>query len=256
MATIELRKTSSGKEKWRACIRIKGFKNLSATFDSKKEAEEWAGLQEKTLRSLKKGDTHLFTLNQAFDRYVEEEQKSKSTRQISDEIPHIEFWRKNLGKKILRNITSSEIELIADALYEVCSKRTKKSLSKETIRKYLCTLSFVFSTAALKWKWIGHNPVLYVNKHKEKERKPKFIDCASRNRFFAEWKIKIDSIMGKEGINSVSSLARKIGIAKTSAQSFYSANTSIKKALEFFEKLDYTMQIEFIPKSLRPIPEQ
>ena len=256
MVSISSRKTEKGDVRWRSVVRVKGFHSLNATFDTREEAEEWGRLQEHSLRNSKNKTHQRFTLNETFDRYIEEIQPLKTASQKSDEIPHIAFWRQHLGTRFLKDIKQTEIETIADKIYEVYSKRTKKNLTSETRRKYLCTLSFVINTAATKWKWIDNNPVLYVDKHAKQTKKQPRDASNAYKIFLIEWEKKFESVMKQLGINSVSALAYKIKKAKTSMQNITSGDCTLKKAVQVLEELGYKVEFTFVPMSSKSTQEQ
>jgi hypothetical protein len=171
MATILKRKKKDGTFTYRVNIRKKGLPNMNMSFDTEEKARIWAQSTEDAFKEKKNAGT--FSINDMLDRYVIEELPNKTTNQQKDEPRHIKFWKEHLGKKIINEVRSLEIEILADSLYDKVSRSTGFCLSVSTRRKFLMTLSYIYNVACLKWKWADVNPVLTVDKHVKKEKSSK-----------------------------------------------------------------------------------
>lgn len=154
--------TKEGKISYRVQIRKKGYSYIGRTFESKEEAEKF----EKTVReSMNFSDLDpekripKLPLKIWIDRYIKEVIPNKKNGK--SEINFLNFWNEYLGNKIAVNISSFEIETIADSLYQRIT-RHGSAISSETRRKYIVFLSVVYSTAIRDWKWALYNPVTNI----------------------------------------------------------------------------------------------
>jgi len=92
MATYEQRPGGA----WRAKIRRKGYPSLSATFDTKAEAQRWAAEIEGDMsraRFVDMREAERTTLAEALDRYAREITASK--KGAKQELTRINKWKKN-----------------------------------------------------------------------------------------------------------------------------------------------------------------
>lgn len=147
---------------WRAQIRLKGFKEKSKNFKTEKEAKAWALVTEEAMRS--QPVLMKYTLNNFLDRLEVDILPKKNPLYVKKEIPYILFWRSQLGDKIATEITSEEIEVAANSLYNR-QTRLGKSYSPETRRKYIQTLTYLYNIAIKHWKWAVINPAMHVDLH-------------------------------------------------------------------------------------------
>lgn len=224
MASLRFRMGLKGKGRWHASVRIKDKPSICKSFDTKEEAEEWANFTEKSFRNHNKFRA---TLNNVFDRYCEEVLPQKSKNAQGDEPPHIRFWREHLGEKFIDEISVSLIEEKANLIYKIISQKSGQPLSYETRRKYLMTLSYVYTIASKKWNWLDYNPVFMVNKHvpSKKKQNDTFqinMTCPIRKNFLNEVYKELD----RRNL-SVSGLARLMKCAKSTAQSIFNPKVNI-----------------------------
>ncbi|MGZ3633875.1 MAG: tyrosine-type recombinase/integrase [Parachlamydiaceae bacterium] len=79
---------------------------------------------------------------------------------------HLKWWKEQLGKYSVNNITPNLIaEHRKKLLEDVTPKGTKRSPA--TVNRYLATLSSLMSYAVLECGWLANNPCLRVVKLKE-----------------------------------------------------------------------------------------
>lgn len=146
---------------WRAQVRRKGCPTMTATFDTREDAQIWAAEQEKMLAThgpqairdrLQMGT---FTLGDAIDKYEKEILPTKSERAQKDEPGYIRSYRNH---DIIR---APLLEVTPDKIWQYL--RTK-NWSSNTIRLHLSFLSFLFTIAGTEWGMDVHNPVSRMRK--------------------------------------------------------------------------------------------
>lgn len=153
MASYEIRGKSV-----RAQIRRKGFPEMSATFDTKAEAEIWATQQEALMLSNRFVDLReatKITLADGLKKYLEERTDNK--KGAKQEADRIRAWLKNpLSEKSLSDVTSQDLALYRDV-------RLKAGKSASTIRSELSIISVIFTTYDKEWGLPGlPNPMRSV----------------------------------------------------------------------------------------------
>lgn len=241
MASIRKRETLTGTT-FEVVIRIKGNPTLYKAFKDHASAQEWAKKTEEALRS---EEFQLQpTLKMAFDRYEMEILPTKSVGMQSDEITHMKFWNEHLGNEKLHDLKSSQIEDTANLLYQRISRNTKMPLTYESRRKYLATLSYLFSVAIKNWRWVDYNPVIFVNKHipSKKEKKEKQSEvCPIKSKLLQE----ITNLMKDQNL-TVSSLAWKMKISKTTVQHIFDpeVNLTFKMLLKVCNALGKKIELK------------
>ncbi len=224
MASISKKTLKNGNIAWRACIRRKGHPSVDRSFVSRKAAQDWADMTEEALLNPYRLRP---TLDMMVDRYVEEVLPTKSVDAQKDEKYHITFWKEQLGKDFIDELTPHQVETTANMLYQRISRTTKQPLTSESRRKFLMTLSYIFRTAS-KWNWIKYNPVSLVSKHKPSVKKPKVnikeanISCPIRKNFLDE----LEKEMAKRGF-SQGGLAYHMKLAKSTIQSLFNPNMNL-----------------------------
>ncbi len=156
---------------WRAQIRRKGHPTLSATFDTKAEAQRWAAEIEGDMSRSRFVDTRAAmrtTLGKALKQYQEEvTEHKKGARQ---EKVRISTWLGHpLAEKSLGEITPSDLAEYRDA-------RLKGGASPATVRLDLAIISHLYTVAAKEWRLDGlTNPCLNLRMpkgSKARDRRP------------------------------------------------------------------------------------
>lgn len=156
---------------WRAQIRRKGYPTLSATFDTKAEAQRWAAEIEGDMSRKRFVDTReaeSTTLEEALERYVNEVSEAK--KGSAQEKVRAKKWQKSeWGGKSLAAIRSSDMAAYRDA-------ELKAGKSTATVRLNLALISHLYTVAAKDWGIQGlKNPCTAIRMpkgSKQRERRP------------------------------------------------------------------------------------
>lgn len=139
-------------EAWRAQIRRKGYPTLSATFDTKAEAQRWAAGVEGDMsrdRFVDNREAQQTTMAEALKRYRREVSDAK--KGARQEGVRIERWLKHpLASKSLAAITSSD-------LAEYRDERIASGVTPATTRLDLAIISHLFTVAGKEWRMDGLN---------------------------------------------------------------------------------------------------
>ena len=156
---------------WRAQIRRKGYPTLTATFDTKLEAQQWAVQKEREIaeqspeRIRQRIRDRRFTLGDALHRYEREVLPSKSESARKREPSTLRLWRaEDLDGKPLADLPL--IELDGQVLSRIVGQWTaEERLSANTIRLRLALLSFLYNVARKEWGMTELiNPVPLIRK--------------------------------------------------------------------------------------------
>ena len=158
MATLVQRPGPNGKRVWQALVRRKGYPQQTQTFDTKGEAQAWAGNIESAMRRrvfVSHVEAENTTLADALDRYAREVLPTKkSTRPVTY---HARNVREGLGALSLAAITSS-------ALAKYRDQQMAKGYAAQTIKHDLSLISRVLNICIKEWGIAlpAGNPVLQV----------------------------------------------------------------------------------------------
>ena len=162
MATIQRRSGA-----WRAMIRRKGYPSLSATFDTKAEAERWAREIETEMGRSRFVDTReadSLTIAEALDRYRREVSAHKKSHR--NERSRIAILTRDLGHHTMTSLRSSDVAAYRDERLAVASG--------STVRRDLALLSHLYAIAVKEWGLPVDNPCTKIRKPKlnaERERR-------------------------------------------------------------------------------------
>lgn len=141
MATFQKRSGS-----WRAIITRKGYPRLTRTFDSKADAERWAGDIEAEMRRgafVDRREAEGTTLLEALDRYEREVTPRK--KGAAQERQRIRTWKRDqLALRFLASIRGNDLAAWRD-------KRLASGTSPTTVRNDLAVISHLFSVASKEW---------------------------------------------------------------------------------------------------------
>jgi integrase len=167
MATIEQRPNGT----WRTKIRKKGYPSLSASFDTKADAQRWAAEIEGDMSRKRFVDTReaeSTSLSDALSRYQREVTVHK--KGSVQEKTRIKTWSESkYGKKSLAEIRSSDLATYRDA-------RLAEGVSTNTVRLSLALISHLYTVAIKDWGIEGlSNPVTKLRMPKgsrERDRRP------------------------------------------------------------------------------------
>jgi integrase len=156
---------------WRAQIRRKGYPTLSASFDTKAEAQRWAAEVEGDMsraRFVDIREAESTTLYDALTRYQSEVTEGK--KGAKQEGVRIEKWKlSSLAHKSLASLRSSDMATYRDA-------ELKAGKSTATVRLDLAVISHLFTVATKDWGIEGlTNPCRAIRMpkgSKQRERRP------------------------------------------------------------------------------------
>lgn len=183
MAYFQKRKNG----RFTATIRVKGYKNLSATFDRLTDARTWAGKIESDMRTgryIEISETIKHTLGDLIDKYIKEKLPQRKTEQNAFKN-RLLWWRERIGDKLLREITPRLIAEQRDILLnEPSIKSTVNHYARTgaTVNRYLATLSIVLTKGVREWGWLSENPALNVDKCRENKARTRFLDADEQKR--------------------------------------------------------------------------
>jgi integrase len=183
--------------KWHVRIRRKGYPTQCGVFDTKREAEDWAGGVEsqmaKRLHIVDKR-SHLLTLGQVVEAYIAEvidryKDKPRSEKRLKGHQPRYEalFWgRQDLAARIIGSISPDDIAAWMDDRLEdmvnvykrdragrIIRKRGRplpgkpRQIAKKTVLNELTRLSAIFTWARTEYKMPALvNPIALIPKNK------------------------------------------------------------------------------------------
>lgn len=158
MATIRKREGKNGTS-YCAIIRKQGFRQRTATFPTKKAAQDWAKKTEGELTSLKYDPT-LVCGNKTLSDVI---------KAHSGAIPskgRLAHWNDAIGSVKLKDLHKRTIKDHLDHLASTVSKRTGKLPTPATINRYKTELSSVLSYA-VEQDWLDRNPCRDIKNRKE-----------------------------------------------------------------------------------------
>ncbi|SDO90671.1 Site-specific recombinase XerD [Pseudomonas congelans] len=156
---------------WRAQIRRKGYPTISATFDTKAEAQRWAAEVEGDMsraRFVDIREAESTTLYEALKRYLKEVSKGKKGEK--QEKVRIKKWQASeFATKSLAAIRSSDMASYRDA-------ELGQGKSTATVRLDLAVISHLYTVASKDWGIEGlTNPCRAIRMpkgSKQRERRP------------------------------------------------------------------------------------
>ncbi|NBX75217.1 MAG: site-specific integrase [Proteobacteria bacterium] len=180
MASIVARNTKDGKIVYRALVRIKGFKPVSAHFEKKSDAKEWAINTEAAIKQnkyFKNSEGAGKTLYDLLDRYMRDEMPHRN--RSTNNIRQLKWWRKELGPMFINQIRPSHIAECRDKLRKY-GFEGKRPCAPSTTNQYLAALSHVFTLAMKEWEWVDDNPVTKVRRCKLPPGRTRFLSESER----------------------------------------------------------------------------
>ena len=180
MHEIKKRTKKNGRISYTACIRVKGYPTMSATFEKKQEAQLWIQENESKMklgRHIQPSESKKHTLNDLINRYIFTELPKRNSDHQKFKM-HLEWWSKEIGCYYLNMITPALITQCKEKLEKEPSPKPKNgryTRTPATVNRYLATLSIVFSFACNEYAWLDENPLRKVRKNTEKPTKDRFL---------------------------------------------------------------------------------
>lgn len=146
------RKSGSG---WRAEIVKKGFRE-SATFPTKREAQEWAGRREAEIASMKAGKVIRWTLGEVLDKYIADISPNKASAE--KEILRLRaVQRDSIGAMVMQDIGPTDLAAWRD--------RRLKCVKPASVLREIGSLRAVWKQAKKgEWGYVDHDPWPEVTK--------------------------------------------------------------------------------------------
>jgi integrase len=186
MPTIEKRATPACQTRYRARVRVKGTRTVSATFNTRSKAERWAHRTELEIRDgkyFKTAESRSRTVADLIDRYLSEvlPLKPKSALQ---QRPQLDWWREQLGHRILGDVTTTHITECRQALLSRPGRNNRRR-GHATANRYLAVLSHAFNIAVREWEWLQVSPVARIRKFKESSGRTTWLDREQLGRLLA-----------------------------------------------------------------------
>ena len=147
-------------ECWRAEVRLKGYKATYRTFDTQKQARQWARRVESEMDSglyIDRTEAERTTLREALERYKREIVPTK--RHPAQENGRIDRWLKNdLCFRTLANLKGADFARYRDA-------RREQGRAENTIRLELQLINHLYEIARKEWGMEGlPNPLNNIRK--------------------------------------------------------------------------------------------
>lgn len=134
---------------WRAEIEKLGVRD-SATFPTKREAQEWAAAREAEITAGKTGQVIKATLSDVIERYVKEVTPKKSSSR-TEKLRLGALQRHPLAKKIMQDITPSDLASWRDERLQ--------SVTPASVLREINSLKALWRQAKkLEWNYIDHEP--------------------------------------------------------------------------------------------------
>lgn len=228
MASIEERCDSRGKTTYRVKVRLKGHPLQTASFDRKTDAKRWASATESAIREgrhFKSTESKRHTLSDLITRYMREVLPGKSIATQKAQGPHLEWWRKKIGDRLLADITPSLLsEHKAILATEPISSPVRRGIpttntpavsrfrGPATIIRYMAALSHPFTIAVKEWGWIEHNPMERVSKPKEPSGRVRYLSKEELNRLLCACKESTNSDLYAATLLALSTGARRMEV--------------------------------------------
>lgn len=182
MATIEKRTVTttdaSGRAKtmthYRVKVRLKGYPPESSTFERITDAKSWAAKLEADIKAGRYfGQSRRHTLSELIDRYEASElPKLKSAASVKRRL---EWWRAELGERLLVNITPDVIGLARDKLLATPKQKGGGQRTGSDVNRFLAALSSACSFAMRELDWLEKNPCERVSKPSEGKGRVRFL---------------------------------------------------------------------------------
>lgn len=179
---------------WRAQIRRKGYPTLSATFDTKAEAQRWSAEVEGDMsraRFVDVREAESTTLKEALTRYQNEVTVGK--KGAKQETVRIEKWKNSAyATKSIAAIRSSDMAAYRD-------QELKAGKSTATVRLDLAVISHLYTVAAKDWGIEGlTNPCRAIRMpkgSKQRERRPTVDELKSIYKIAGEMSSELAAII-------------------------------------------------------------
>jgi integrase len=208
MATITRRTGKNGQLSYRAQVRRKGASPLSATFSKLTEAKKWAQITESAIfegKHFTSTEAKRHTVEDVIDRYIRDVLPHKRFSTTYGQRYQLQWWKNQLGKRFLADITPPVLVEYRDKL----TQGEGKQRSPATINRYLAVLSHVFTVAVREWYWLDDNPIQKVNKPKEPRGRIRYLSDEERTHLLDACKVSRNPYLYTVVVLALSTGARR-----------------------------------------------
>lgn len=163
---------------FRVFIKRPGFKRLTKSFNSKREAVEFVNLTESNLQKIKclTSSNSQFLVRDLIIEYLTN--VYKGTRPTT-ENKRLQYWIDKIGHKKVFEVSKFDV---MEAFNQLPSK-----LSNATKNRYKSAISSVFSYAVRTYD-LSVNPVSYIQSLKENNQRTRYLSNAEKDRLLIECK--------------------------------------------------------------------
>ena len=187
MAAIEKRKNADGSFSYRAKVRLKGHEPVSASFDRKTDASEWAKKVEADQKDRRYfGASKRHTLSELIERYTTDElHKLKSAKTVG---ARLDYWKDSIGTRLLSDVTHDVLMKARDTLKATPTERGGKIRSGADVNRTLAALSSALSYGTKELRWIAANPLKDVRKFSESKGRVRYLSEDELPRLLAACK--------------------------------------------------------------------
>jgi integrase len=158
--------------RWQASVRKKGHEEYRS-FSTKKDAHDWARDLERALDLGHGRAPASTTMTELIDRYVEAILPEKAPSTARDYLRHLRWWNEHIGHLRVNDVTPAVIASYRDRLKRKLNRG--KQLSPATVRRYLASLSTVYTHAIKDWHLAAQNPVRLISKPSEPRGREVFL---------------------------------------------------------------------------------
>ena len=173
MAQIRKRVGKKGL-RYMAVVRRDG-QSRTATFRTKSEAKEWAGVIEAKItqgKHLPPTASKQKSVRDLMDRYTANVIPTQKDQRNPKR--HAEFWSQRLGDLRLNRLTPAVLVEVRDEL--------ARDKAPSTVNRYLAVMSHACTLAEREWGWLQSNPVRKVGRLKEPPGRVRYLTDRERKR--------------------------------------------------------------------------
>lgn len=200
MATIKEIVSKKGK-KYQVTIRIKGYKTLYKTFDSKTMAKDWAKDVEVQMKkgywgknNIEKSSSPIVTIKDLIVYFKENEAPKRYSKPHQMNVMY-DWWIDKIGHLNVADINTSVLTRCKNLLLSESPGKPYKehaTKSSSTVRKYMFCLSAVLKYAVRELGIIQINPMSNIDKPKKTKGVVRFLSDSERNKYIKAAKEKSD----------------------------------------------------------------
>lgn len=189
MAAIRKRQNSKGVTSYQVQIRLKGYPPQTESFVQLTLAKRWANQTEAAIlegRYFKTTEAKKHSMADLITRYIETTLQTKP-KSIESQKPQLEWWRDEIGYRLLADVTPSLLAECRDKLLTQTTKR-EEPLAPATVVRYMAALSHAFTIAVNEWEWLESNPMKKVKRPKEPRGRVRYLSDDEREQLFSACK--------------------------------------------------------------------